>query len=139
MITRRILVAILAALLAMTTAVPAIAQDRDVARDAAVTDAPSETPQTDVVVTHPAETDPAQTDPAETDAAQDDVADRPTDRCLAIDLVSDVCCLDRPSDPRPCNTVDRPHDINYRLAIIRLIKAHEWEKLLRLLHFLGVI
>ncbi|MCI0426250.1 MAG: hypothetical protein L0Z49_00610 [Actinobacteria bacterium] len=51
--------------------------------------------------------------------------DRPVDRCrLLADL--DRRCLD-----------DRHPHVNVRALIWRLIQAHEWEKLIRLLHWLG--
>lgn len=51
--------------------------------------------------------------------------DGPIDRCRIVD------------NPRRCLDDERPHDINVRHLIWRLIKAHEWEKLVRLLHWLG--
>ena len=54
-------------------------------------------------------------------------ADRVTDRCHPR-IVDNV---------RRCLHDDRPHDFNIRHLIWRLIKAHEWEKLIRLLHWLG--
>ena len=97
----------------LTTAAPALA-------DEAVRDAPVRDTTPETVVDEPA-----------SDVADDDSdaeVDRPIDRCRVSDVVTDRC-----------HHVDRPDDINYRALIIRLIKAHEWQKLLRLLHFLGVI
>lgn len=83
-----------------------------------------------------------------TDKPADRPADKPTDRCLQ--RLTDRGCVDhRPSDhpvdrclavaenDRRCLDDHRPHDFNVRKLIWRLIHAHEWEKLIRLLHWLG--
>ena len=110
---RYVLLSAVVALLA-TSVAPALADEptRDV-------------PVRDVVVDEPA-SDVAKDEPVDT--VVDDSVGHAVDRCRVTDVVTDRC-----------HAVDRPHDINYRTLIIRLIKAHEWEKLLRLLHLLGVI
>ena len=82
------------------------------------------------------------------DKPADRPADKPTDRCLQH-LTDRRCVDDRPSDrpidrclavaenDRRCLDDHRPHDFNVRKLIWRLIQAHEWEKLKRLLHWLG--
>ena len=106
---RRLLAALLAALLMLATTAPALAQERDLPTDRT--------------------TDVAVTDTVPVDTVSDAATDRPTDRCHQTDIPNDRC-----------PTIDRPHDgVSYRALIIRLIKAHEWQKLLRLLHFLGAI
>ena len=76
-----------------------------------------------------------------TDRARDRVTDRPTDRCRPADFDRRVCCPDRPVDDRPerCRDDVRPHDVNLRQLIWRLIEAHEWEKLFQLLHRLHIL
>ncbi len=79
-----------------------------------------------------------------TDKPIDRPTDQPTDRCIQR-LTDRPCVDDRPTDrcltaadhPRRCIEDERPHDFNVRKLIWRLIKAHEWEKLVRLLHWLG--
>ena len=97
------------------------------------------------------------------DRPSDKPTDRPTDRCVQVavdrrcvdDIPNDRCltaaeidrrCIDvQPTDrcvvdavnDRRCVDDHRPHDINIRKLIWRLIHAHEWEKLVRLLHWLG--
>ena len=85
-----------------------------------------------------------------TDVVTDRPTDTPNDRCRQK-LVDRRCVSDRPTDrpvdrcllttdhPRPCIDDHRPHDLNYRKLIWRLIHAHEWEKLVRLLHALGLL
>ncbi|MGI9610525.1 MAG: hypothetical protein ACR2NL_09570 [Acidimicrobiia bacterium] len=64
----------------------------------------------------------------------DRVTDRPTDRRVdrCHELVTDQL-------RRDCITDKRPHDLNIRQLIYRLIHAGEWAKLVRLLHWLGWI
>ena len=85
-----------------------------------------------------------------TDVVTDRPTDTPNDRCRQK-LVDRRCVSDRPTDrpvdrcplttdhPRPCIDDHRPNDLNYRKLIWRLIHAHEWEKLVRLLHALGLL
>lgn len=61
------------------------------------------------------------------DARIDREVDRLTDRCHPR-IVDNV---------RRCLHDHWPHDLDIRHLIWRLIKAHEWEKLIRLLHWLG--
>ena len=82
------------------------------------------------------------------DKPTDKPTDRPTDRCIQR-LIDRRCVDDKPKDrpidrclavaenDRRCVTDHPPHDINIRKLIWRLIHAHEWEKLIRLLHWLG--
>ena len=95
-------------------------------RDVPVTDeAPSPAP-VDVVTDKPS------------DSAKDAVSDRPSDR--VTDRVTDICRKHSHGDLRPHCVDDRhPHDFNVRKLILRLIHAGEWEKLIRLLHWLGWI
>ena len=65
-----------------------------------------------------------------TDKVTDRVTDRPTDR--PIDR-----CLTSADNQRRCLDDHHPHDLNVRQLIWRLINAHEWQKLFRLLHWLG--
>lgn len=61
------------------------------------------------------------------DTRIDREVDRPIDRCHPRIVDNFRRCLN-----------DRwPHDLDIRHLIWRLIKAHEWEKLIRLLHWLG--
>ncbi len=77
------------------------------------------------------------------DRVSDRVVDRITDhrRCDRRDVRVEACCPDRPVDriPERCLDDERPHDVNVRQLIWRLIKAQQWEKLWQLLHRLGVI
>ena len=85
-----------------------------------------------------------------TDVVTDRPTDTPNDRCRQK-LVDRRCVSDRSTDrpvdrclltadhPRPCIDDHRPDDLNYRKLIWRLIHAHEWEKLVRLLHALGLL
>ena len=82
------------------------------------------------------------------DKPTDRPSDKPTDRCVQR-VVDRRCVDDKPKDrpidrcrlvaenDRRCVTDHPPHDINIRKLIWRLIHAHEWEKLIRLLHWLG--
>ena len=91
-----------------------------------------------------------------TDRPDDEVTDRPADKPSDVCLSRQVdrhtrCVSDRPTDrpvdrcllttdyPRRCIDDHRPHDFNYRKTIWRLIHAHEWEKLVRLLHAPGLL
>jgi len=82
------------------------------------------------------------------DRPADRPTDKPTDRC--VQSVTDRPCVDEKPTDRPTDrclsSADHPsrciddhhhHDINVRKLIWRLINAHEWEKLVRLLHWLG--
>lgn len=71
-----------------------------------------------------------------------------SDRCSRHSVDDPRRCLDRAPEPDRCHPrlVDNPrrcidhgppHDIDIRHLIWRLINAHEWEKLVRLLHHLG--
>ena len=83
-----------------------------------------------------------------TDKPSDHPTDTPTDRCIQR-LIDRPCVDDKPTDrptdrcltaadhPRRCIDDHHPHDFNVRKLIWCLIKAHEWEKLIRLLHWLG--
>ena len=124
-------VVLLAVALLLAFPSAALAGETD-GRDAAVRDVPV----TDEVVTDAATekpTDVARQDPV-TDVAPDRITDRPTDR------VTDHCRKHVHGDLRPHCVDDRhPHDFNVRKLILRLIHAGEWEKLVRLLHWLGWI
>lgn len=65
--------------------------------------------------------------------------DRRTDRQIdrEVDRVTDRCHPRIVDNVRRCLSDDRLHDFEIRHLIWRLIKAHEWEKLIRLLHWLG--
>ena len=120
----RIMTALLA--LAMLVAMPMSAfADDDVPVDDNVT-------ERDFEVDKPSDTYPV-VDVLETDRAKvDDGRDKDGDvrhRCLLTD--NPRRCLHHPND--------RPHDLNVRQLIWRLIQAHEWQTLFRLLHWLGVI
>ena len=68
------------------------------------------------------------------DVPADRITERPTDRRV------DRCHLSRTDRlPLDCIDDDRPHDLNIRHLIDRLIHAGEWVKLVRLLHWLGWI
>ena len=140
---RMVTVALTAALIA---ALPgsALAADGEVT-DVAVRDNVTDRP-TDEVIDRP--TDVVTDRP--TDVVTDRPTDTPNDRCRQK-LVDRRCVSDRPTDrpvdrclltadhPRPCIDDHRPDDLNYRKLIWRLIHAHEWEKLVRLLHALGLL
>lgn len=124
----RIMTALLA--LAMLVAMPMSAFAND---DARVVDTVTEQ---DFEVDHPVRDLPV-VDVVETDRPSDrpevdDERDKDGEvrhRCLLTD--SPRRCLHHPND--------RPHDLNVRQLIWRLIQAHEWQTLFRLLHWLGVI
>ena len=67
------------------------------------------------------------------------VLDRRTDRVIdrEVDRPIDRCHPRIADNLRRCLHDEWPHDINVRHLIWRLINAHEWEKLVRLLHWLG--
>ena len=76
---------------------------------------------------------------------RDQPTDRGVDRCIQK-RVDTRCVTDHEVDKchhfadndRRC--IDhRPHDLNLRKLIWRLIHAHEWEKLFRLLLRLGIL
>ena len=70
------------------------------------------------------------------DREVDKETDRPSDQVDETDEVRHRCLLT--DNPRRC-LHDRAHDFDIRHLIWRLIKAHDWEKLLRLFHWLGWI
>ncbi len=86
------------------------------------------------------------------DRVVDRPIDRPIDRCGDRITDSRVDCdrhrPDRPIDhcrfhrgddhPRHC-VDEKPHDVNLRHLIWRLIQSHEWQKLFQLLERLGLI
>ena len=123
---------------ALVSALPglALAGDEDVT-DTSTRDRVTDQP-TDEVIDRP------------TDVVTDRPSDRPTDRCRQS-LVDRQCVSDHPTDrpldrcllvtdgPRRCIDDHHPHDVNYRKLIWRLIHAHEWKKLVRLLHALGLL
>lgn len=74
----------------------------------------------------------------ETDRITDVVRDRPVDQCPEVDRLWDGCCPDRATDHARCDH-EPSHDINIRHLILRLVEGHHWEKLLQVLHRLGVI
>ena len=69
-----------------------------------------------------------------TDRPHDRPGDRVTDR--PIDRPIDRCHI-RADNQRRCLDDQHPHDIDVRHLIWRLIQAHEWQKLFRLLKSLG--
>lgn len=81
--------------------------------------------------------------PVERPQPSDEVkpSDRPSDKPIRevdeADKVRHRCLLT--DNPRRCLHDDRPHDFDVRKLIWRLIKAGEWKKLFRLLHWLGLI
>lgn len=94
--------------------------------------------------------------PARSDASEDgrhpEATERgpgeTSDRCDRRSVDHRRGCLDRVPEadrchprlidnPRRCIDHEPPHDIDIRHLIWRLIKAQEWEKLVRLLHHLG--
>lgn len=139
---KRILIATLAAGLIAALPGTALGQDRTES-DVKVTDRVVDRPTVSLI-------DPPSERPSNRlpDKPADRPTDRPTDRCIQS-LTDRRCVDDKPSDrpvdrcladadhPRRCVDDHRPHDINIRQLIWRLIKAHEWEKLVRLLHWLG--
>jgi hypothetical protein len=77
-----------------------------------------------------------------TDRPTDHPTDRPTDRVTdrRIDRPTDRPidrCLDSVDNQRRCLNDHHPHDFNVHQLIRRLINAHEWQKLVRLLNWLG--
>ena len=112
---RSVSIAVVVALFLVAVVTSAAAQERDVVRDAPsdepVTDAPVDVAPTDVAPTDVAPTDVAPTDVAPTDVPPNDVAptdvgpsdvaptdvapdavvDRPVDRCVHVDFVTDRC------------------------------------------------
>ena len=82
------------------------------------------------------------------DKVTDRITDRPTYRCHPRVNDHPRRCVDKVPEPDRCDPrkVDQarlciddhhPDDFNVRQQIWRLIQAHEWEKLIRLLHWLG--
>ena len=143
---KRLIIATLA--VGLTAALPgtALAQERtetDVVATGHVSDRPVDKPSdkpTDRPIDRPVD--------KPSDRPTDRPTDKPTDRC--VQSVTDRLCVDdkptdRPTDrclasadhPRRCIDDRHPHDFNVRQLIWRLINAHEWEKLVRLLHWLG--
>ena len=92
-----------------------------------VTDRPDDE-VTDRLADKPSDVCPSRQVDRHTRCVSDRPTDRPVDRCL---LTTDY--------PRRCINDHRPHDFNYRKLIWRLIHAHEWEKLVRLLHAPGLL
>jgi hypothetical protein len=136
--TKRLIIATMA--VGLIAALPGTALAEDGTRgDAVATDQVTDRP-VDNPTDHP-------TDKA-TDRPTDKPTNRPTDRCIQR-LIDRACVDDRPTEPptdrcltatdHPTWCVDdhRPHDLNVRQLIWRLINAHEWEKLIRLFHWLG--
>lgn len=109
-------------------------------------DAPTRDAVTDGVTDHVTDriTDKVTDRPSDRihDRRTDKVMDRPSDR--RTDLVTDRP-IDRPinrchisvDNQRRCLDDHHHHDINIRQLIWRLIQAHEWQKLVRLLNSLG--
>lgn len=91
----------------------------------------------DVVVDHTVDQAEPVDEVKPTDRPSDKPSDKPVRDVKETDKVRDRCLLT--DNPRRCLHDDRPHDFDIRHLIWRLIKAHEWEKLIRLLHWLGVI
>ncbi len=91
------------------------------------TDKPTDRP-TDKPVDRPTDKPVDRCDQRLTDrrCVDDTPIDHPTDRCLAVT-----------DHARRCIDDEHPHDLNIRQLIWRLINAHEWEKLVRLFHWLG--
>lgn len=84
--------------------------------------------------------------PAATDRPIDRITDRPSDRLRErpSDRMSDrpsdrsvKRCIELADNPRRCQHDEITDHINVRQLIWRLIHAHEWKKLIRLLHHLG--
>ena len=145
-VTKRLMTATLA--VALIAVLPGTALASDEARgDAPVVDRVSDKPS-DRPSDKPTDRPSDKSSDRPADRPTDRPSDKPIDRCVQR-LVDKRCVDDKPKD-RPvdrCLTVaehDRrciddhhPHDFNVRKLIWRLIKAHEWEKLIRLLHWLG--
>lgn len=143
---KRLLIATLAA--GMIAALPGTALGQDRAEsDVTVTDRVSDSP-IDRPIDRPTEKPSDLPSDKPTDRPTERPTDNPIDRCLET-LTDRRCVDDKPTD-RPvdrcltaadhlkrCVDDHHPHDINVRQLIWRLIKAHEWEKLVRLLHWLG--
>lgn len=117
----------------------------EVARDGALqtddrapntTDREAERPA-DVVTDRPVEVETDRTPDSATDLRP--ASDHRPDRLIdgEVDRPIDRCHPRIVDHPRRCVHDERPHDFNVRHLIWRLIKAHEWEKLVRLLHWLG--
>lgn len=73
-----------------------------------------------------------------TDRPNDKPGDRPSDR--VVDRPNDrpvKRCVELADNPRRCLHDEVTDHINIRQLIWRLIHAHEWKKLIRLLHYLG--
>ena len=121
--SKRVLASALAVVIVASLPLAAAASERD-AIDRPVTDRPV--------------TDRPDTDRQLTDRPIVDVTDRRPD---VIDRRRDVtdhrCCVHLVDHPRRCadGGLDDPHYVRH--LIWRLVQAHEWKKLVRLLHALG--
>lgn len=136
----RMSVATLAMAIVATMPLAALATERDAVRDQPVSDKVSDS-VSDVPVDRPSDREVNKPDDRALDRTKDvrpgaDVRpDRQIDR--EVDRITDRCHPRIVDNFRRCLHDDRPHDLNIRHLIWRLIKAHEWEKLVRLLHWLG--
>ena len=97
---------------------------------------------TDRQADKPSDVAPTVVDVKPTDVAVTDRPpehDRPTDKVRPTDKRPVDRCLHLADNPRRC-VDDKPDDpVNIRHLIWRLFKAHEWEKLVRLLIRLGLL
>ena len=139
---KRLLIATLAAGLIAALPGTALGQDR-AESDVTVTDRVSDSP-----IDRPIDRPTEKPSDLPSDKPTDRPTDKPIDRCLQPHT-DRRCVDDKPTDrpvdrclaaadhPRRCVDHHHPHDINVRQLIWRLINAHEWEKLVRLFHWLG--
>lgn len=104
-----------------------------------VTDHPSDR-VTDKVVDRPS--DKASSDVKPIDRRVTDWApesDRPSDKVRPTDERPLDRCVQVADNPRRCVDHEPPDPVNVRHLLWRLFKAHEWEKLVRLLIRLGLL
>ena len=104
-----------------------------------VTDRPAD--QVSDRATDKASSDVKPTDVKPTDVKPTDrrVTDRPTDEVRPTDKRPIDRCLHLADNPRRCVDHEEPDPVNVRHLLWRLFKAHEWEKLVRLLLRLGLL
>lgn len=136
----RLSVATLAMAMVATMPLAALATERDTVRDHTKVDQ-VEDRVSDVPVERPPDRVVDQRDERVQDRATDvrPVTDQRPDGQIdrEVDRITDRCHPRIVDNVRRCLHDDRPHDLNIRHLIWRLIKAHEWQKLFRLLHWLG--
>lgn len=148
---RRIAIAAVIGALFMATPLAALAdggETEDVSRTTALISVDDAVAGTNIAADNGATSKERVTDRRLTDSS-DHV--RPTDERPTDRRVTDRGDRVRPTDERPVRRcavaadnprrciADHPTDIDYRHLLWRLFKAHEWEKLIRLLEHLGLI